>query len=213
MEGEMSDVGEIGGIVLAAGSSRRFGEDKRLTRLSSGRTVLEESIFNASQVVDHLVVVLRFGDVQLAEDLAETLHKTHRKTEIECYCAPDSAKGMAHSLANAIHRVRNWQAAVVLLGDMPYITPSTIEMLVREYRKSQSNIIQNKAPIIVPVKNDRQGHPVIFDHAYFSEIEELQGDTGARPVIDAHQDRVIEVPVGDSGIFVDIDIPADLASG
>lgn len=201
------DTSGIGGIILAAGSSRRFGEDKRLSKLESGRTILEESIFNANQVLNNMLIVLRFGDVQLADKLSETLSRTFKHGEFECYCAPDSAKGMAHSLANAIHHVRDWKAVVVLLGDMPFIKPETIRTLVSAYNENQS-----KKPIIVPLKNDRQGHPVIFDHAYFSEIEELEGDMGARPIIDAHKDRVIEVTVKDSGVFMDIDLPEDLAT-
>lgn len=199
--------GELGGIILAAGSSRRFGEDKRLSKMASGRTMLEESIHNASQVLNHLVVVLRFGDGQLAEDLHERLKKTYKNIKAECYCAPDSARGMAHSLANAIHLESDWQAAVIFLGDMPYLKPETIQALVDAYKQHQQG-----EPIIVPVKNNRQGHPVIFHHSYFSEIESLEGDIGAKPILDAHKDRVIEVPVDDSGIFIDVDVPEDLAS-
>lgn len=199
--------GGMGGIILAAGSSRRFGEDKRLSKMASGRSMLEESVYNASRVLKHLVVVLRFGDGQLAEDLSQHLKNAHKDVQTKCYCAPDSARGMAHSLANAIHLVSDWEAAAVFLGDMPYLKEETIKNLIDAYLQHQQD-----EPIIVPTKNDRQGHPVIFHHVYFSEIEALEGDTGARPILEAHKDKVIEVPVDDTGIFIDVDVPEDLAS-
>ncbi|MEX2326091.1 MAG: nucleotidyltransferase family protein, partial [Pseudomonadales bacterium] len=60
--------------------------------------------------------------------------------------------------------------------------------------------------------NGKPGHPVLFDRAYFDELELLEGDVGAKSVIDAHPDKVITVEVDDENIFRDIDTPDDLAS-
>ena len=200
-------INTVGGIVLAAGSSRRFGQDKRTMPMPSGRTMLEDSIHLAIGALTEILVILRFGDANLAEKLEKKFGKEVENGKIRFYCAPDSAKGMAHSLANAIHLVKDWEAAVIMLGDMPYVESGTIKSLVRAYQRQRFD-----NPIVIPVKNDRQGHPVIFHHEYFSEIESLKGDTGARPVIDAHKDKVFEVVVKDAGIFLDVDLPEDLAS-
>ena len=192
----------IGGIILAAGSSRRYGDDKRKVTLASGRTVLQEVIHTAASVLDPLVVVLRFGDQPFIDELEQEIDVWG----IEYFRAPDSARGMAHSLGNAIHAHHDWDAAMILLADMPYVKPETIRALLDTYRANQA-----KQPIVLPSMNGQTGHPVIFPQACFDEIEALEGDVGARSVIDARPDRVMTVEVNDPGIFRDIDTPADLS--
>ena len=192
----------IGSIILAAGSSRRFGGDKRKSSLPSGQRMLEESIHKAASVMDKVLVVLRFGDLTFAKELENTIDNP----DVEFFCAPDSARGMAHSLANAIHHVKEWQAAMVFLGDMPFVQAETVESILAEYefRKAHS-------PIILPTKDGEQGHPVLFCSAYFEEIEKITGDKGARSVVDNHPDNVFTIEVQDPGVIRDIDTPQDLA--
>jgi len=191
----------IGAIVLAAGSSRRFGDDKRKSLLGSGKTILATSIENVASCFDEVLVVLRSGD----HDFGSVLESSLSDPAITFYCAPDSAKGMAHSLANAIHQVKNWNAAAILLGDMPFLKQETIGLLLTSYSQSEG-----QQPIVIPTKDGTHGHPVIFHHRYFADIEKLEGDTGARAVIQANLDKVIEVPVDDEGIVRDIDTPEDI---
>ncbi|HJN51444.1 MAG: nucleotidyltransferase family protein [Pseudomonadales bacterium] len=190
-----------GGIILAAGSSRRFGEDKRNLQLSSGHTMLEETIQTASACLENLLVVLRYGDRAYATQLEGNV----ANPSVRYYLAPDSALGMAHSLANAIREVEDWQAALIILGDLPFIQQSTYQAIVAQYLQSAAD-----QPILIPRFEGKAGHPVLFDHVYFAEISELQGDVGARSVVDAHRDRVIEIDVEDAGILQDIDLPEDL---
>lgn len=194
----------IGAIILAAGSSRRFGDDKRRSTLPSGQILLEESIHKAASVIDEVVVVLRFGDKEFTNELAQRI----KGDGIKYYCAPDSAKGMGHSLANSISRVKEWDAALVFLGDMPFVQAETIESLIGEYEFRK----KTAAPIVIPVRHGRRGHPVLFAREYFEEIAAIEGDNGAKTVIDAHPEQVFSVEVEDPGVVRDIDTPEDLAS-
>lgn len=191
----------IGAIILAAGSSRRFGDDKRKSVLETGKTVLATCIENADACFDEVLVVLRFGDREYANELSHAFDRP----AITFFCAPDSAKGMAHSLANAIAGVKDWDAAIIFLGDMPYLTIETIRLMLEKYTDSAG-----QEPIIVPTHGGEQGHPVMFHHRYFTAIEQLEGDQGARSVIQENAAKVIEVPVDDTGILRDIDTHADL---
>jgi len=192
----------IGAIILAAGSSRRFGGDKRKLSLPSGQAMLEESIHKAASVIDKVLVVLRFGDLAYAKELEAKI----RNPNVEFFCAPDSAQGMAHSLANAIHKV-DWAAAMVFLGDMPFVQSETVESILGKYEFHKAS-----SPIVVPIKDGERGHPVLFHHDYFDEIQQLKGDRGARIVVSSHPDNVFTVEVQDPGVIRDIDTPQDLAS-
>ena len=194
----------IGGIILAAGSSQRFGDDKRKAVLANGEMVIVNTIRKVASCLDSVIVVLRFGDKAFANDL-EGIIDNH---QVVYFLAPDSARGMAHSLANAIHRARDLDGAALFLADMPFIDTATVQMLVNTFEAHH-----HEQPIVAPAINGTPGHPVIFHRAYFDEIEALEGDRGARPVVDAHQDRLIEVEVSDAGIIQDIDTPDDLGQG
>ncbi|MBL4680954.1 MAG: nucleotidyltransferase family protein [Pseudomonadales bacterium] len=191
----------IGGIILAAGSSRRFGDDKRKSTMPSGQAMLEESIHKAISALDKVVVVLRFGDREYAKELEASIDNSN----VSFLCAPDSAQGMAHSLANAIHQVKEWEAAIVFLGDMPFVQAETIDSIMGEYQFRKGN-----SPIVLPTKEGERGHPVLFCQDYFDEIQALRGDRGARVVVDAHPDNVFTIEVLDPGVIRDIDTPADL---
>lgn len=196
----------IGGILLAAGKSRRFGGDKRKTLLADGRSLLQTAIEQAAAALDTLVVVLRADDTVLKTRLEETT--LHLPGPPRFILAAHAERGMAHSLADAMHATAGWRAALVLLGDMPAITPATFSALLGAYDTAAA--IPGAAPIIVPAYRDRQGHPVLFDCAYFAEMAALQGDRGARSVIDHHADQVTRLALADNGILQDIDTPADL---
>lgn len=193
----------IGGIILAAGSSRRFGDDKRKSTLPSGEAMLEESIRKAISALDEVLVVLRFGDREYSKQLEVSIDNAN----VSFLCAPDSAQGMAHSLSNAIHHVKDWEAAIVFLGDMPFVQAETIDAIMGEYQFRKAN-----KPIILPTKEGEKGHPVLFSRDYFDEIQGLKGDKGARAVVDAHPDKLFTIEVLDPGVIRDIDTPDDLGN-
>ncbi|MGI9322881.1 MAG: nucleotidyltransferase family protein, partial [Pseudomonadales bacterium] len=112
--------------------------------------------------------------------------------------------GMGHSLANAIGEVQDWQAAFIVLGDMPFVAQQTLEALKAACQTAPAGAI------IVPAFKGALGHPVGFHRSHFNEIAALSGDKGARSVIDAHPTQVIQVAVEDEGILRDIDQPKDL---
>jgi molybdenum cofactor cytidylyltransferase len=203
----------IGAIILAAGSSRRFGDDKRKSLLSNGETLLAATIRKAAVSVSEILVILRSDDQAFADTLTHTLAasptKRNNNENISFFRAPDSALGMAHSLANGISQVQDWQAALVMLGDMPFVETPTIQKILAAYTNN-TEADTNPAPIVVPCHNGKFGHPVLFSRTYFKEIASLTGDRGARPVIDAHPKYLIKLNVDDKGVLLDVDRPADL---
>ncbi|MFT5320335.1 MAG: molybdenum cofactor cytidylyltransferase [Pseudohongiellaceae bacterium] len=180
---------DIGIIVLAAGSSVRFGADKRLATLNNGRTILETTLTGIPASFERRVLMLKTGDEKLAQQFEQ-----HWQI---CFAeAPE--KGLANSLSSAIAHVESWQGTLVALADMPFITPQT-------YSALQEAMTHHD--IVVPVHEGRRGNPVGFRKKFYSEIEALKGDQGAKPLLEKYAVDVYQHKTGDAGIFRDIDKP------
>ncbi len=193
----------IGGVlILAAGESTRFGEDKRRARLPvTDHTLLEATIDRYRSVFAHLRVVLREGEDKLAMSAGLGPH--------EVIYSSRAAGGMGYSLADGIAAVADWDYAFIALADMPFVHESTLKTLCQAM-ESESRGAQRA--IIAPAVAGRQGHPVGFSTALFRELEQLTGDAGARDVVHHHKDSVVRIELEDPGIFQDVDRPEDLAT-
>ena len=93
-------------------------------------------------------------------------------------------------------------AAVVLLGDQPFVTVEIVGRIVAEWRASG-------AVIVAPVYAGQRGNPVLFDRAVFADLLAIQGDQGARAVLAADPSRVRLVHFDDARPLADVDTPED----
>ncbi len=187
------------GILLAAGFSRRFGSaDKLLQLLPDGRPIALVSAQNLIQAIPASIAVLRAENKVLAQLLINAGLKV-------IFCS-ESQQQMADSLVTAIRYSANIEAAndgfVIALADMPYIHPETIRKV--------ANKLSNGTSIVIPTYQNQRGHPVGFSEKFRNELENLQGDEGARSIIKRYANEVNLLPTDDAGILADIDNPADL---
>lgn len=185
---------QIGILILAAGRGRRFGDDKRLAALPGGDSLLQTATRNALASGLPVAVCLRPGEETLAAGL-EALGASC----LSCATAP---AGMGHTLAEGIARI-SWDGALIALGDMPEISPAI-------FCKAAAMLLPGG--ICQPTWQGKPGHPVGFASAWFEQLGQLRGDTGARAIIQQHGEAVTRFPVNDPGILRDIDTPADLLS-
>jgi molybdenum cofactor cytidylyltransferase len=179
----------IGCILLAAGSSKRFGADKRGHALPSGKTMLEQTAQTLLQVFTPRIMVLRADDAGLAQHFGGTWQIIH---------AADANLGMGHSLAAAMRLTKGWQGAVVALADMPWIKADTYSAIRDALREDR---------LIVPFYRGQRGNPVAIGSDYFPRVATLQGDSGARQLMQKFSERIIPLEVDDEGILQDLDTP------
>jgi len=90
---------------------------------------------------------------------------------------------------------------LICLGDMPMVSTVTLIQLCERFAA------QEAPAIMVATCGGKRGHPILFHKTFRHDLMQLTGDVGARSVIQAHEDAVVEVEVADSGIFLDIDTP------
>ena len=170
------------GIVLAAGSSSRFGSDKRQYRLPNGRTMLEQVVAHALQALPAVVVALTPEDAELQEQLLACDDQ-----RLRCIQVADASMGMGNTLSAAVAATASAAGWVVLLGDMPFIEPETI------------------AAVAEGLQQGRPGHPVGFSQAHRGALQAIGGDQGARTVIRENPGAVLLLSVADPGIHQDVD--------
>jgi len=182
----------IGGLVLAAGGSSRYGAPKQLAELA-GRPLLEHALAAmAAAPVDRLVVVLgsRAREVLDAADL-------HGAKPV---VADDWEEGQAASLRAGIRALADAEAAVVTLGDQPMISPAAIERVLAARTP--------KAQALRATYGGVPGHPVLLESVLFERLAALRGDAGAREVL--AEVRVRDVPCDGLGRPDDVDTLEEL---
>ena len=108
--------------------------------------------------------------------------------------------GMGFSLAAASKACCDADAIMVFLADMPAIRPQTMQAVYDALDVQR---------ISVPVCQGRRGHPVGFGRDFFSELQQLRADKGAKSLLSAYHQDVSEVVVHDSGVLLDIDTVAE----
>ncbi|MDS0222807.1 nucleotidyltransferase family protein [Haloarcula sp. S1AR25-5A] len=193
------DRATVGGVILAAGESSRYESGNKLLATIDGKAVVQhvgetacESSLSAS------VAVLGYESVAVAETL-DGLSLSVRPND-------EYAAGQSTSVRHGVEYAQEsgWDAALFLLGDMPFVRAETIEQLIDAYHSGSGSII-------VPRHDGQRGNPVLFDSRHFRTLASVSGDRGGRKLIETH-DGTASIEVEDPGIHRDIDTESDLAA-
>ena len=182
-------------IVLAAGKASRFGATKQLAKID-GTSLVARAIRNAESVCGDRSVLVAGMDWQAVAAASAPLRG---------YLVVNSeyADGISGSLKAGIAAVCPAADAVLLmLADQPLVTTEHLRDLIAEWHASPDSIIAS-------AYSATTGPPVIFPRRYFPELLSVDGDRGAKSVLDANSDQVLAVDF--EAASIDIDHPDDLA--
>jgi nicotine blue oxidoreductase len=184
----------VSAIVLAAGGGSRFGGGKLLAKLG-GQPIIEAVLDNLREApVDEIIVIVGAEAGRLSEVCERYGVRTVANEEWE--------RGQATSVLAGL-RASGGRAAVVLLGDQPFVGAEAVERLVAAFAEG--------AKVAVATYGGKRRNPVLFSREVWPLLEaELAGDEGARSVLRRHPELVVEVPCEGVGDPVDVDTREDL---
>lgn len=188
---------EIAGVILASGLSARFGTRNKLVQAIDGESVLRRTV---SAYVDGnlrpVIVVVGYEADRVAASLSNL--------PVEIVPNPGFAEGQSRALLRGVEALPDDAAAAIIgVGDQPFLSSSVIRLLVSAY-------FSNRPPLVIPRYQGRRGNPALFDRSLFKELLAVSGDQGGRPVVVAHEHAAAWIDIPDEYAGLDIDTRDDL---
>jgi molybdenum cofactor cytidylyltransferase len=190
----------VAAVVLAGGASKRMGETNKLLAEVNGATIVRQAVETAinSEAAEVIVVTGYEGDL---------VREALSGFDVRFVDNPNYPEGLSTSLKAGIGAVsENHNGAVVLLGDMPMVKSATVNALIERFHSKDDKTICR------PTFDGMPGNPILWPRDFFSDILGIQGDIGAKQLIERYSEQVSTVDVNDDGIHFDIDKPEDLNS-
>ncbi len=198
-EDNRKNKGKSVAVVLAGGQSRRMGAENKMTVPVHGKAMVRHVVEAAlSSSIEEVLVVTGHAPEEVKSALdglsARFVHNA------------DYIDGLSSSLRCGIGAARegDFDCALVLLGDMPFISP---EML----NKMNSAFAGDPSKILLATAHGKRGNPVLWPARFFDELMQIKGDVGARHIIGQHDDFVMEIELGEAA-GIDLDTPDALST-
>ncbi len=190
---------KVAALILAAGSGSRMGGDNKLLRPVGG-VPMARRVVNAA-------LASRCNSVHVVTGAsADEIQTCLTGLQVSFVHNPDHASGMASSLRAGLAALTpEVDAVVVMLADMPRIHGGHIDRLLAAFDPRQPKII-------VPMKAGRRGNPILWPREFFAEMQQVQGDVGARELLQRHAAQIHGIEFDDDAIFADVDTPEALAA-
>jgi len=190
----------IAAVVLAAGQSTRMGAVNKLIAEIGGRPLVRIAAEQALASRASPVIVVTGHQRERVEAALDGL-------PVRLVHNPDYTDGLGTSLKAGIAAVpAEADGAVVCLGDMPQVDSALIDRLIAAFDPERG------ALVVVPSINGRRGNPVLWSRRFFPDLMAVQGDIGARHLIGAYAEAVVEVPVAGEAALTDVDTPESFSA-
>jgi len=187
---------KIAGLILAAGGSSRMGDQNKLMMPFQGKPMLNHVVnasLNSNLTQTFVVVGHQSSEIK---NLVQS-------DDIQCVENEQWETGMASSIVAGISQLKQFDGFLILLGDMPLVTPELINEII--FHGSADKIV-------IPIKDGLHGNPVFFGSKFRDELLTLYGDSGAKKVIQDNLLSMIKIEIQSNTIFKDYDTKESLES-
>lgn len=176
---------KIGGLVLAAGASRRMGTSKAFLQIQ-GETFLERIVRVMRTACDPVVVVV---PPDWPADGSDGYVRN-----------PKPERGMLSSLRCGLERLRDADHVLFTPLDLPLLAPTTVQAIAEA---------APLAGVVIPRCGEDRGHPVAVDRTMIAELLAAPDGVQPRDIIRRDDSRVLFLDVEDPGVVRDVDHPED----
>ena len=187
----------VSAMVLAAGGSTRMGRPK-LALPVRGTPMIRLAAQAARASRCREVIVVLGTHAEIYRPLLDGL-------DVQIVINPDPAEGLGSSIRRGVEAVAtDAQGVVILLADQPFVTADVIDRLIDVAAAEGRRIVASSYHSTV-------GVPAFFHRALFLELLTLEGDQGARSVIERYPKEGVAVPLPEA-VATDIDTAEDFST-
>lgn len=187
---------KVGLIILAAGAATRMGRPKQLLSYQGRSLILHAVEVALASLCQPIIVVLGAYVEQIKPELMLKAVQVIENSQWQ--------EGMSSSIRAGISMLlktnSKLDAVIISLADQPLVSPQIFNQLIQSYQETQKVIIASKY-------NETTGVPALFSKALFPELMQLEGDKGAKALIQKYIDTGLSLLIPEAAI--DIDTPDD----
>lgn len=182
-------------ILLAAGSSSRFGTPKQLAQ-HKGESFIAHAVSEAIKVTPEVIAVLGAN--------YDAVKKEIENLTVQIVYNKHWEEGMSSSIRCGLLALLNenpsLEAVIFLVCDQPFLSSLIMEELIKKYEKTGK-------PIVACDYKNAMGTPVLFDETFFDTLLKLKGHAGAKKIISQNLDVTVTIPFPLG--YIDIDTKQD----
>ena len=182
----------ITAILLAAGQSKRLKDENKLTKLFKGKPLINHILFSLiKSKVNKIIIVLGFEHLKIKTKLLKS-------KKINFVINKNYKKGMSSSIKTGLKKLpKNNKGFLIVLGDMPNITKTTINKICLSITRSDKEII-------LPKFKNRTGNPIGFKQSMIKNIYKIKGDRGAKNIIKKNNKKIKFLNINSKSILVNL---------
>jgi molybdenum cofactor cytidylyltransferase len=180
----------ISAIILAAGQSKRMGQQKML--MPWGNTTVLGKVIETLQAAG-------IEDITLVANSATALQITIYKLPITLNNNGEMLESIQLGLQAQKPTV---EATLICLGDQPQVEEGSVRNVCNIFLENRSNIV-------VPSYQMRRGHPWLIARELWGEVLQMCAPESMRDFLNAHKDDIFYVELDTPSILLDLDTPSD----
>ena len=190
----------ITAILLAAGQSKRLKGENKLTKLFKGKPLINHILFSLiKSKVNKIIIVLGFEHLKIKTKLLKS-------KKINFAINKNYKKGMSSSIKTGLKKLpKNSKGFLIVLGDMPNITKTTINKICLSITRSDKEII-------LPKFKNKTGNPIGFKHSMIKNIYKIKGDRGAKNIIKKNNKKIKFLNINSKSILTNLNTKRNFSS-
>ncbi len=169
----------ITAILLAAGESKRMNGENKLLKKVDRVPLIKHSVKNIlNSSVDELIIITGHQSNEIKKII-------DKNKKIKFVYNDKYKDGMSSSIKAGLQNLsKKTHAFFISLGDMPEVNKEIYNNLIKQLKNNK---------IIVPTYKNKQGNPVLFSKSFKEKIMTIEGDIGAKKILEKHREIVLNV--------------------